>query len=646
MAAGISLMGKTPADYIERCYAGWLGKLIGVRFGAPIEGWTYERIRKVYGVLDGYIDAYPEHFAADDDTNVPLALLSALYDYTHTSDITPEQIGLTLMNYAPYEHGFFWWGGYGKSTEHTAYTNLREGIKAPWSGSVEHNGAAVAEQIGGQIFIDPWGLIAPGDPALAAEYAAKAASVTHGGNGIYGGMFVAAAIAAAFVEKDIRDVINKGLSVIPTDSEYKRMADDIIGFYDSDAAGDWVTAFTYIQEHWGYDLYPGVCHIIPNSAVMIMSMLYGKGDFTKTLCICNMCGWDTDCNVGNVGAIMGTMAGINGIEMRWRARVNDAFALSTLIGSRNYLDAPWCTAYIAALGYKIAGEAVPSQWAPFLKTSEFHCHFEFPGSTHGFKAYRPESGAFEANLAQTNEESASGKGSLKIAVGRINGVESFRVARRTHFRPADFHDSRYDPSFSPLVYPGQTLSVQVKAGSKGIKAALYALDANSGRILTGEEIPSSEEHWTELTYKIPAGSGICVDEVGISIYAETGRHSDILVYVDDLTAKGFADYTIDFNKERNELWSDHHREVSQFTYLRGIWHIERGRLIGTGAAFAETYTGRVEWGDIDFTAVVYPLFMETTQARAGISFRAQGAMRSYSASLSGGKLSLLKNING
>ena len=87
------------------------------------------------------------------------------------------------MNYAPFEHGFFWWGGYGVSTEHTAYLNLRNGIKAPRSGSVEQNGAAVAEQIGGQIFIDTWGLVAPGNPELAAKYAAQAASATHGGNG-------------------------------------------------------------------------------------------------------------------------------------------------------------------------------------------------------------------------------------------------------------------------------------------------------------------------------------------------------------------------------------------------------------------------------------------------------------------------------
>ena len=215
-----------PRDYIERCYAGWLGKLIGVRYGAPIEGWTYEQIRQVYGELDGYVVDY-RMFAADDDTNGPMLFIRALNDATYTRDLTPNQIAQAWLNYAPYEHGFYWWGGYGRSTEHTAYLNLRAGIPAPRSGSVAQNGATIAEQIGGQIFIDTWGLVLPGRPELAAEYAAKAASVSHGGNGIYGGQFVAAAISAAFTAKSVGEILDTALSCIPADCEYARMTRDV-----------------------------------------------------------------------------------------------------------------------------------------------------------------------------------------------------------------------------------------------------------------------------------------------------------------------------------------------------------------------------------------------------------------------------------
>ena len=64
-------MGIIPQNYIERCYSGWLGKLIGIRCGAPIEGWRYEKIQEVYGEIDGYLVDY-DMFAADDDSNGPM----------------------------------------------------------------------------------------------------------------------------------------------------------------------------------------------------------------------------------------------------------------------------------------------------------------------------------------------------------------------------------------------------------------------------------------------------------------------------------------------------------------------------------------------------------------------------------------------
>ena len=196
-------------EYIEGIYAGWLAKIIGIRLGAPIEGWTYEKIKNIYGELTDYPVDYRE-FAADDDSNGPLFFLKALEDGRHGFDLQAQDVAEALLNYAPFEHGFFWWGGYGISTEHTAYLNLRNGIPAPRSGSIEQNGSATAEQIGGQIFIDTWGLVTPGNPDLAAKFAKEAASVTHDGNGIYGGIFVAVCISYAFVEKNIEKNNRKG----------------------------------------------------------------------------------------------------------------------------------------------------------------------------------------------------------------------------------------------------------------------------------------------------------------------------------------------------------------------------------------------------------------------------------------------------
>ena len=79
--------------------------------------------------------------------------------------------GQTWLNYLIEEQTVLWWGGMGNSTEHTAYLRLKQGYEPPYSGSVELNGKVVAEQIGAQIFIDGWALVAPGDPEFAADLA-------------------------------------------------------------------------------------------------------------------------------------------------------------------------------------------------------------------------------------------------------------------------------------------------------------------------------------------------------------------------------------------------------------------------------------------------------------------------------------------
>src|SRR5439155_5291138 len=140
---------------------------------------------------------------------------------------TAAQIGQSWLNYIIDGRTILWWGGMGISSEHTAFQRLKRGIEAPKSGSIELNGQVVAEQIGAQIFIDGWGLVAPGDPELAADLAGRAASVSHDGEAIYGAQVVAAMEAAAFAEADIGRLIETGLSFIPRDSVIGRMAGDL-----------------------------------------------------------------------------------------------------------------------------------------------------------------------------------------------------------------------------------------------------------------------------------------------------------------------------------------------------------------------------------------------------------------------------------
>src|SRR5438270_9603177 len=129
-----------PQDYIERTYAGVLGKIIGVYLGRPFEGWTYERITRELGQIDYYVhERFNMPLIVTDDISGTFTFLRALPDHGNSRDLTAEQIGQTWLNYLIEGRTILWWGGRANSTEHTAYLNLKAGIPAPRSGSVAQN---------------------------------------------------------------------------------------------------------------------------------------------------------------------------------------------------------------------------------------------------------------------------------------------------------------------------------------------------------------------------------------------------------------------------------------------------------------------------------------------------------------------------
>ena len=587
-------------DILKKCYAGWLGKLAGIRLGAPIEGWTYEKIRDTIGEINGYIGEL-SRFAADDDSNGPMIFIRAMNDFS--IDPTPEQIGNTWLNYAPYGHGMYWWGGYGISTEHTAYMNLYSGIPAPRSGSIAQNGARVAEQIGGQIFIDSWGLVCPGDPDTAVELARKAASVSHDGNGIYGGMFVAAAIAIAYDEHDIRKVIQKALKYIPDNCEYARCVRSVGIFYE-ECPDDWREGFEYVKRNWGYDRYPGNCHIIPNAAVMILSMLYGEGDFSRTLEICCMCGWDTDCNAGNVGAILGVMVGLDGIDYdKWRATLNDGCAVSSAIGSLNYMDAPWCARYLDDIARRLAGE----------ESDGFDEHrriydFELPGSTHSFEAEG---------------------GSVKNAGGCLEctGEGEYSVFRRTYRAPGWFMDDRYCPEMCPEIYPGQTVRVRLHAD--GAEVRLFAVDMLSGKRIEGEKTGVSGE--TEITLVIPPMDSACIERVGLMCAGK--------VYIDEFEICAEAEYSVDCAKLPVERHYSAYSGVNQFSHFKGVFDSGRDGITLSCADRGAVFTGDIGWKDYTLKTVFTP----ASEGVCEIIVRARGVMNSIGVRISAGGMQIVRN---
>ncbi len=623
--------------YMDKLYGGFAGKVIGVIHGANTESWTYEQIKNVLGRIDYYPYQF-KNFCSDDDINGPVFYMRAIKDFGYNKKLSVEDMAHTMANYVADGHGFFWWGGYGISTEYTAYKNVINGIPAPRSGSVEQNGKTTAEQIGGQIFSDCWGLICPGDPALAAELAGKMSSVTHGGNGVYGGMFIAACIAEAFLAKDAAGIIKTALGFIPEDCEYAVMVRDVMDYCIK--SGDWEQSFAYVREKYGYQHYEGVCHIIPNAAVIILSMIHGKNDFSQTINICNMCGWDTDCNVGNVGTILGVMNGISGIEERWLGQVNDFICTSSVLGSLNIQTVSQAAAYAAEITHKMYGIEAEGVWKDIFSHREGkYFHFEFPTATHGIRCHY--NSYKKARMYNTEEEAFLGSRSLKIVIPYVRKGEQFSIYYQSYYTPADFEDSRYDPDFSPTVYPGDKISMRVKLSGvtpAQIRLIPYIKDRISGQVIDIPEHAADNvlpDQWTDISYTVPELPNIIVEEVGFRTACVKGYEGkndfSVILYLDQVIIDSQTKTEMEFAKLPTEKWNVLHECPAHLTYNRGIVRLQDNALTVSGYGKpSEAYTGNVDWEDYELTVDLIPELGESHN----ILFRVQGGMRCYAAGLS------------
>lgn len=637
---------KIDRQHLDKLYGGWLGKIIGVIHGANIEGWSYEKIHEVFGEIESYPFTF-KNFCADDDINGPLFYQRVFLNGQASHSVGVADMAHTLMNYVCDEHGFFWWGGYGISSEHTAYTNLKSGIAAPLSGSKALNGLTVSEQIGGQIFSDCWGLIFPDDVEQAADAAEKMASVTHDGEGIYGGRFVAACISKAFVAGSVDEILSAGLSVIPKDSLYSTMTKDVIS-HANENGEDWRKTFLYVKEKYGYQHFPGNCHIIPNAAVIVLSLAHSNGDFDRSINICNMCGWDTDCNVGNVGSIMGTYTSAGGIKRKWLKQVNDFICASSSVGSLNIQT----VSQAAADSLKITKEyyqAAVDESIGFLlqRPSANHFHFEFPTATHALRT----KGDF-CTIANTDERAYTGARSLKVLLPDCTRGSQATLYHQSYYVPDDFNDNRYSPDFSPTVYPGDHVRAwfYLDPSFEGhVKVYPYWADRVSGETFGNvEEVTYLEAgSWQELSFSIPSGSNRIVSQVGYKIIASSelpdSARQSLTLFVDDFSIEPSANYSFDLSTNPTEYWNSLHVTPAQFTRYSGIAEMVDKGLRISGASRAEVYTGYHEWKDYVFNTSFVPRLGRDHR----LLFRVQGSMNFYELTVdSTGTISLNKFKDG
>ena len=307
---------KTYCEKIKGCF---LGKNIGGTLGAPFEGKR--------GVLD--IDYYTHDLSMgvlpNDDLDLQLVWLNAAerYGKAVNADILAQYwLTFIVADWAEY--------GNGKN-------NLRGGL--PIGQSNRHKNW-FRNSCGCFIRSEIWACLAPGRPEIATKYAFEDAIIDHADEGLYGEIFMAAIESAAFVEKDIRKLIEIGLSYIPEDSAMAGAINLAVKCYDEgltwkDArkkilmtypSGFGLHIGEYLSEkdndipegpeYWGFDA-PA------NVGITVMSAIYGEGDFSKAVCIAAGCGEDSDCTAGSVGAIYGIAYGPECIDEKWLAPIGD-----------------------------------------------------------------------------------------------------------------------------------------------------------------------------------------------------------------------------------------------------------------------------------------------------------------------------------
>jgi ADP-ribosylglycohydrolase len=630
-------MSSLPEDYLERVYAGVLGKMIGVYLGRPIEGWTYARIGAELGDITCYVHERLGRplIVTDDDLTGTFTFLRSLQDYGYSQGITPAQVGQTWLNYIIEGRTILWWGGMGNSTEHTAYLRLKAGIPAPLSGSAGLNGKVVSEQIGAQIFIDGWGMVAPGEPGLAADLAQRAASVSHDGEAIYAAQVVAAMEAQAFVESDIGRLLDTGLKQIPTHSVIYRLICELRTLRQSEA--DWRSARAWLDERYGYHIFPGNCHVVPNHGLIILALLYGDGDFQRSMMIVNTCGWDTDCNAGNLGCLLGIRGGLAGLEggPDWRGPLADRLYLPTADGGRAISDAAHEALQIANMGRALQG------LQPLSPKQGARLHFEMPGSLQGFTCEANDG----ARLGLANVPGYSRLGGRSLALNYEHSrEESASRAYVATFTPPEAMDMQgYELLASPAVYSGQVARLGVGTDPQnregvGCRIVLWVYGARDHLdLVRGPQVELEAGAYRELAWRLPDTGGAPIARLGLELY--TQQPAQGIVYLDYLTWEGEPQVVFRRPESGGEMWrrawvdAVEHSDCHPPATYRLIQNRGTGLLI----------QGTRQWRNYRVSAQVKSYLAQAI----GIAARVQGLERYYALTVgSDHRVRLVKFLDG
>jgi hypothetical protein len=183
------------------------------------------------------------------------------------------------------------------------------GIEPPSTGMAILNPWAEFN-ISGQFLCETFGLIAPAMPQKAAEIGLNYTRVAIDGEPAQTTQFFTTMIALAFVDDDIDSLLDSGAAALAADSIVAQVVRDVRGWHQQHPT-DWRATRRLLRDKYtrhdgqtrdrnGYEL---------NTGSIVAALLYGQGDFVKTLTTAFNFGWDADCNAATAGTIVGVIKG-------------------------------------------------------------------------------------------------------------------------------------------------------------------------------------------------------------------------------------------------------------------------------------------------------------------------------------------------
>lgn len=304
---------------LDKIKGGWAGQTIGVTYGGPTEfkynsRMIHDSIKIPWpetGYCKWWFDNEPGIF---DDIYMDLTFVKIFEK--DGIDAPVDSFALAFSN-APYP---LW------HANQAARYNILHGTMPPESGFWKNN--PHSDDIDFQIEADHLGLMSPGMPVAAAQLADKIGHIMNFGDGWYGGVYVSAMYSLAFLSSDVNFIVKEGLKMIPQESDFYKFMNDVIVLCGENQ--DWKQTWQVIETKWGNDLtcpdgYSSPFNIEAkmNCAYVIMGLLYGNGDFFKTMDISTRCGADSDCNPSTAAGILGTALGYSNIEAKYLNNVKE-----------------------------------------------------------------------------------------------------------------------------------------------------------------------------------------------------------------------------------------------------------------------------------------------------------------------------------